>query len=69
MSGSEEPNLATVLAIGSTAAVLVLGGTGLGFFLDTRFGSLPICTLVGLALGIATSWFYAYTQLRRFLRK
>lgn len=69
MSGSDEPNLATVLAIGSTAVLLVLGGTGIGFYLDSRIGSLPICTLVGLAVGIAASWFYAYTTLRRFLRK
>lgn len=69
MSGSDEPNLATVLAIGSTAVLLVLGGTGLGFYLDSRFGSLPICTLVGLALGVAASWFHACSTLRRFLRK
>lgn len=69
MSGSREPSVATVLGLGSTTVVLVLGGTGLGFFLDDRFGLLPICTLVGLALGIAASWAYAYIHLRRFLRK
>jgi len=49
--------------------VLVLGGTGLGFFLDARCGSSPVCTLTGLALGVAAAWWYACAQLRRFLGK
>ena len=69
MPGSREPNLATLLGLGSTAVVLVLGGTGIGFLIDRRFDSLPVCTLIGLGVGIAVAWVHAYTQLRRFLRK
>ena len=69
MPGSREPNLATLLGLGSTAVVLVLGGTGIGFLLDRRFDSLPVWTLVGLGVGIILAWVHAYTHLRRFLRK
>lgn len=67
MAGRKEANLGTLLGLGSTAMVLVIGGMALGWFVDSRLGSFPVVALIGLALGIAGACLYAYRQFRRML--
>jgi hypothetical protein len=59
--------LSDLLVIGSTAALCLLAGMGLGWLVDSLVHTFPVFALVGLALGIAAGCFYAYTQIRTFL--
>jgi F0F1-type ATP synthase assembly protein I len=57
-----------LIGVGSAIAVLVAGGMLLGWYIDTRMNTLPIFTLVGLAVGITTACFYAYAKFRKFMK-
>lgn len=48
--------------------MLVAGGMLLGWFIDSRAGTLPLFALVGLAVGITTACFYAYAKFRNFMK-
>jgi F0F1-type ATP synthase assembly protein I len=67
MAGRKEANLGTLLGLGSTAVVLVIGGMAAGWFLDSRLGSFPLVALIGLALGIAAACWYTYREFRKLL--
>lgn len=67
MARRKEANLGTLLGLGSTAMVLVVGGMALGWFVDSRLGSFPLVALIGLALGIIGACLYTYRQFRRLL--
>lgn len=45
----------------------LLGGCGLGLFVDTHFGTLPICTLVGLGVGIVSGTVISVRRIRHYL--
>lgn len=62
------PSPRELLGVGSAIAVLVAGGMLLGWFIDSKAGTLPIFALVGLAAGIMAACFYAYFKFRRFMR-
>jgi F0F1-type ATP synthase assembly protein I len=62
------PSPRELLGVGSAIAVLVAGGMLLGWFIDSKAGTLPIFALVGLAVGIATACFYAFAKFRRFMK-
>lgn len=57
-----------LIGVGSAIAVLVAGGMLLGWFIDSRAGTLPLFALVGLAVGITTACFYAYAKFRNFMK-
>ena len=57
-----------LLGIGSYLATSIVGLTLVGHWLDGRFGTEPVLTLVFLALGLMAGFYGAYTQLRDFLR-
>jgi F0F1-type ATP synthase assembly protein I len=61
------PSIRELLGVGSAIAGLVAGGMLLGWFIDSRAGTLPVFALVGLAVGIATACYYAYSKFRRFM--
>jgi F0F1-type ATP synthase assembly protein I len=63
------PSLKELLGLGTSIAGLVIVGTGLGWFADSRFHTSPRYVLVGVALGIITATLYAYLQIRKFLEK
>jgi F0F1-type ATP synthase assembly protein I len=67
MARRREANLGTLLGLGSTAVVLVVGGMAAGWFVDSRLGSFPVAALVGLAVGILASCLYAYRELKKLL--
>lgn len=67
MTRRKEANLGTLLGLGSTAVVLVIGGLALGWFVDSRLGSFPLVALIGLALGILGSCLYTYREFKKLL--
>ncbi|MGH3900413.1 MAG: AtpZ/AtpI family protein [Pseudonocardiaceae bacterium] len=63
------PELATLLGLGAATAVILLAGLGLGWLVDEAVNTLPVFTLVGLALGIVGAGVYIYTQFTKFLKE
>jgi len=48
--------LGRLMGVGWAVALSIAGGTGGGFWLDSRFDTAPVLTLVGLALGIVVAF-------------
>jgi F0F1-type ATP synthase assembly protein I len=63
------PSLKELIGLGSAIAGLVIVGTALGWFLDSRFGTSPLLTLIGVALGIILACAYTYAVFRKFMEK
>lgn len=57
----------SLLGIGSYLATSIVGLTLLGVWLDGRFETKPVLTLVFLCLGLAAGFYGAYRQLREFM--
>ena len=55
--------LARLMGAGWTIALSIAGGTGGGYWLDGRFDTSPVLTLVGLAVGIV----FAFAGMIRIL--
>ena len=58
-----------MVSIGSYLATSIVGLTLVGRWLDGRFDTQPVLTLVFLVLGLVVGLYGAYTQLRRVLRE
>jgi F0F1-type ATP synthase assembly protein I len=58
-----------LLGIGSYLATSIVGLTLVGVWLDGRFDTKPILTLVFLVLGLAAGFYGAYQQLRELTRR
>lgn len=54
--------------IGFFLATTIVGMTLIGRWLDGRFETEPVLTLVFLALGLLTGFYGAFTQLREVLQ-
>ncbi len=67
MARRKEPNLGTLLGLGSTAVAFLIGGMAIGWFVDSRIGTFPVIALAGLGLGIAGACVYTFVELKRFL--
>lgn len=63
--GNRKPLLA-LLGLGMTNAACLLGGAGLGWLLDSRFGTTPLFILVGLFSGIVVGVLASYVQIRNY---
>ena len=66
---SGRPSVVSLIGIGSTVVVLVVGGVGLGWWLDSVWHTVPVFVFIGLALGMASAWIFAYAKLRKFLKQ
>ncbi|REH40993.1 putative F0F1-ATPase subunit (Ca2+/Mg2+ transporter) [Kutzneria buriramensis] len=66
---SDRPSVASLIVLGSTVVVLVVGGVGLGWWLDSLLHTTPVFVFIGLATGMASAWLYAYAKLRKFLKQ
>ncbi len=56
-----------LVGIGTYLATSIVGLTLVGVWLDGRFGTRPVLTLVFLVLGLAAGFYGAYTQLRELM--
>ena len=54
---------APLLGLGTTLAVTVLAGLGLGYWADTRLGTQPWILLLGACLGIAAAMLYFFKSV------
>ena len=57
-----------LLGIGMFLATSIVGMAVVGHFLDGRFDTKPVWTLVFLILGLFAGFYGAYVQLRDFIR-
>lgn len=69
MSQPNGPDLATLLTFGMTTAACLVVGLGLGSLADWALDTLPVFTLIGLAVGIVTTCYYVYTKLKQYLKE
>jgi F0F1-type ATP synthase assembly protein I len=54
--------------MGGALALLLVAGLAVGWVIDKYAHTLPIFTLVGLAVGIAAAARYAYVEFHKFYR-
>jgi F0F1-type ATP synthase assembly protein I len=54
--------------MGGALALLLVVGLAIGWVIDKYAHTLPIFTLVGLAVGIAAAGRYAYVEFHKFYR-
>jgi F0F1-type ATP synthase assembly protein I len=59
--------LRDLIALGSVMLGFLVGGCGLGLIVDKQFGTLPICTLVGLGVGIVSGAVISVRRVRHYL--
>ncbi len=59
--------LALFSEIGLVLLVATLAGVGVGYFVDTQLGSLPIFVLIGFLVGGAAGARAVYVLVTRFL--
>jgi F0F1-type ATP synthase assembly protein I len=59
--------LALFSEIGLVLLVATLAGVGVGYFVDTQLGSLPIFVLIGFLIGGAVGARAVYVLVTRFL--
>lgn len=53
------------LGLGTTLAGTVLGGLGLGYWVDRQFGTRPVFFLVGAVLGVAAAMLQFFRTVNR----
>lgn len=58
-----------LLGMGFSFAFWIAGGTLLGHWLDGRFGTTPVLTLVLLTLGLVFGFLDAYRRLREIVKR
>jgi len=54
--------------MGLTSALLLIGALGLGWLADSALKTLPVLTLIGLALGVVLAGRYTFVNFRKFFR-
>lgn len=67
--GRPELNLYTLVGIGTLNLGSLLAGLGIGWFIDGRISSFPVCTLVGLAVGIGIGLIASWFQIRKYFNE
>lgn len=63
------PDLSTLLGLGVALAAYLVVGLGLGWLVDKMLDSLPVFTLIGLALGIVGACVQVYAQFKKFFKE
>jgi len=66
MPNSEPPSMWRLVGLGTTMAVLIAGGMLIGWFVDSRAHTVPIFTMIGLAVGLVSTCWYGYAKVRRY---
>jgi len=65
--GEKQPSVGDFVFLGTSAALAVIAGGGIGYLIDSNFGTLPWATFVGLAFGIASAVLLVARRVREFL--
>ena len=58
-----------LLSLGLVAALMLVVGFALGWWVDRLLNTFPIMVLVGIGLGIVASVSFTYVRIRSFLRE
>ena len=61
-----ELGLYALIGLGTLNLVSLLGGLGIGWYLDGRLHSFPACAMAGLALGIGAGVTVSWLQIRKY---
>lgn len=61
--------LALFSEIGFILLVTTLAGVGIGYWVDTQLGIVPVFTIAGLFLGLAAGARVVWTLINRFLAR
>jgi F0F1-type ATP synthase assembly protein I len=64
--GRPELNIYALVGIGTLNLGSLLIGLGIGWFIDGRVGSFPVCTLVGLVVGIGAGLTASWFRIRKY---
>lgn len=56
-----------LVTLGATSVGCLVGGLVIGLVLDRRLDSLPLYTLIGLAVGLVLACSISYVRIRQFL--
>jgi len=67
VAARSQPSAWDLLTLGTTNAVCVVAGGGLGWLVDHVAGTTPVFILVGLALGVAVACLITYRMIRPYL--
>ncbi len=62
----EAPDLGTFVVLGTTTAVLIALGLGIGYLADRSLNTLPLFMLIGLGLGVAGSIATVVNELKKY---
>ena len=54
----------SLLAVGITFALVLVGAALGGVWLDRRLGTMPLCTIVGTFAGMALGGYWVYVRIR-----
>jgi F0F1-type ATP synthase assembly protein I len=60
------PGLGDLLSLGVTLATCLVLGFGAGWLVDRAAGTVPIFSLIGLALGVVAACFSFYKTFKRY---
>ena len=64
---ARQPTFGDFFFIGTACAVSIVLAGGIGYLLDSVFGTLPWLTFAGLAFGITCAVMLTYANLRKYL--
>jgi len=56
------------LQLGASIVLAIFIGFGLGFWLDEKFGTLPILSIIGFLLGVAAAGLNVWKAVKRELK-
>ena len=65
--GKPAPQMNDFFWIGTAVCLSVVVAGGIGYAMDSAFGTLPWLTFVGLAFGVVSAVLIVVTQVRKFL--
>lgn len=63
--GGMQPEYGRFIGVGVVFILIIAALTGLGYVLDSLFGTLPLFLLLGVAGGFAASLYYVYIQVKK----
>jgi F0F1-type ATP synthase assembly protein I len=69
VSKRDGPDLSDLLTFGLSTAACLVAGLALGWLADAALDTLPLFTLIGLALGILATGLYIYATVKKYLKE